>query len=362
MLNNLFQKPTAAARQADFLVHAEYALIAEALLRSSARLLGRADTQEIAQHLCDSIVDASPNIVLAWVWFGDAAAEVIEPQIMAGPARAYAESLRIERSAFTQMGPAFRALSQQRTRAFDVAPNSWFGPWREAATRHGVRSVLVVPVASGGDERGMVALYATREKYFDAIGVGLFETLGELLHAVSANVRRQGSPAESVNDAVTGLPMRRHALRKIELEWGLPSQHEQRGLLAVVDIDGFRAFNERHGQPAGDAALRHIARALKHSARRTDLVARWERDQFLLWLPGVTGATARATAEKILNDIASTPLSLDDGTEASLPVSIGAAPVSTSDNFTAAWDRADRALKRAKQQGRNCMVIARLEG
>jgi len=359
MLNTLFQKPSAADRQAGTLVHAEYSLLAEGLLRATSRLLVRSDTSATVQHLCDSIVEASPNIVLAWVWFGDPGDALIVPQIIAGPARAYAETLRIERSEFNQISSALRALNQPRTRAFDVAARSWFGPWREAANRHGVRSVLVVPVASGGDERGLLALYATRDKYFDEIGPGLFETLGELLYALVTQ-SRHGDGVEPATDAVTGLPLRRQTQRRIEAEWSTPSAHDSRGLLAIIDVDQFRAVNDRYGRQIGDHALRQIAHQLRQSVRRSDLVSRWAGDEFLVWLPGVSGAAARVTAEKLLNDIAAAPLVLPDGSEIALPVSIGAAPVNASDNFAVARDRAGRALRKAKEHG-GCLVIARFE-
>jgi diguanylate cyclase (GGDEF)-like protein len=362
MLSTIFQKPSHADRQAEVLSHAEYTLIAEALLRATARLLKRSDINSTVQYFCDCLVDASPSIVLAWVWFGDPDADLIKPQIMAGPARAHAEKLQLERDALLPAGSGARALTQLRTRSIEVSPTSWLGCWRDAAIQHGVRSVLLVPVASGGDHRGMLALYAKREKFFEQLGTGLFETLAELLHAVVMSPRSQSdTPADSSLDIVTGLPLRRPTIRRIENQWSLPAQHDNRGLLVVIDVDDFASLNERHGAATGDAALRQIANLLKQGVRRTDLVARWDGDRFLVWLPGVAGAAARATAEKLLNAIAGQPLVLADGSEIALPVSMGAAPVSSSDNFNAAWDRADRALKKALQQGRNCLVIARPE-
>lgn len=83
--------------------------------------------------------------------------------------------LRNKRDFITESGPAHGLLRGRTTRAFDVSSTSMFAPWRELARRFGVRSVRVVPISDGGDGRGLLAPYSTREKYFDGAGIGVFD-------------------------------------------------------------------------------------------------------------------------------------------------------------------------------------------
>lgn len=357
---NPFRKSPVADRPVDGLAHAEQALIAEALLGASACLMGKPDAAAAAREFCESIVAATPNITLAFVWFGDLRADAIEPQIAVGPAAPAAGRLRIERSFFASPGADVRTTVVQRTRCFDVSPTSFHAPWRAAATACGARSILTVPIANVSDERGWLVLCAARPKYFEAISIGLFETLGQLLYAALAHSRQQvGQPTEDATDSVTGLVNRRHARHQLEQAWQLPPEHETRGLLVMADLDGFRAINEGFGRMVGNFALRQVAQSLLGNVRKTDLVARWGGDRFMVWLPGVSATVAGATAEKLRVAIAQMPVpsTLADG--ALMSVTIGATPVTELDSFATALDRADRALQRAKQGSRGCVVVAR---
>lgn len=357
---NPFRKSQAADRSVDGLAHVEQALIAEALLGASACLMGKPDALTAAKEFCESIVAVTPNITLAFVWFGDLRADFIEPQVAAGPVAPTAGRLRIERSFFASPGADVRATVIQRTRCLDVSPTSFHAPWRAAATAFGARSILTVPIASVNDERGWLVLCAARPKYFEAISIGLFETLGQLLYAALAHSRQQvGLATEDSTDAVTGLANRRHTLHQLEQAWQLPPEHETRGLLVIADLDGFRTINEDYGRMIGNFALRQVAQTLLNNVRKTDLVARWGGDRFLLWLPGVSATVAGATAEKLRAAVAGMPVPAAQAGGALMSVTIGATPVTELDSFTTAHDRADRALQRAKQGSRGCVVVAR---
>lgn len=334
--------------------------MAEALLRAAAQLLGSPTPTVAVKSMCESIVEASPHMALVWAWFGDVEANVIEPQIVCGPAREYAETLSIKRNFITEIGPAYGVLRGRTTRAFDVSSNSIFGPWRDLARRFGVRSVLVVPISNVGDARGLLALYSTQEKYFDGGGVGLFDVLGQLFHAVlTQSHKRAELESDLRQDAVTGVHTRRHAQRLIDDMWQLPPNHQNRGVLLSVDIDEFKTINDTYGHRAGDIALRHVAQVLEKNLRRSDVIARWGGDEFLVWLPALSGTGAMAIAEQLRVSVAQTPPDVLEGMATGLRISIGATPVPDSDSFAAALDRADRALLRAKQNGRNCVVVAR---
>lgn len=359
MFNRLFQQSPSVEPSQDVLARAEQALMAETLLRATSQLLTQPDPHSAVEHMCASIVNATPHLTLVWAWFGDAEADVIEPQIVVGPASAYATSLQIKRNFLTELGPAYRVLKGRSTRAFEVSSTSLFAPWRDLAQRFGVRSVLVVPIANGDDDRGLMALYSTRPKYFDAVGVGLFDVLGQLFHAVLRQSRKRAElETDAQQDVVTGLHSRRHAQRLIDDHWRTPPTHENRGVLLLIDIDEFKQINDTRGHRVGDFALRHVAQLLEKNLRRSDVISRWGGDEFLAWLPALSGTSAMTVAEQLRVSVAeSTPII--EGFASALRISVGATPVPDTDSFVAALDRADRALRRAKQNGRNCVVVAR---
>ncbi|GAP34465.1 hypothetical protein [Piscinibacter sakaiensis] len=133
------------------------------------------------QAPCEALVGATPRLVLAWTWFGAADATLIEPEGLAGPAAAAAAALRLERSWITARGPVFRALEGVETWRGQVRPWSLRGPWRPLARSHGVRSLAVLPLRGEGDaRRGVLALYADTEQYFEAVGEDLFRSMAEL--------------------------------------------------------------------------------------------------------------------------------------------------------------------------------------
>ncbi len=339
----------------------EHALMAEALLRSMNGLLDRVDPMAVVEQICQQMVDASPHLPLAWVWIGDPQAASIKPQVVVGSARAVAGELVVPREFLTQHTDAPRYAHGEPMRSFEISPLSLHGPWRRAAMQFGVRSVLVVPIATAGDQRGLLTLYSSRPKYFEAMGTGLFEALGPLFHAVvtRAQTRRDDRAVDAALDHLTGLPSRSHAQRMIDDLWRLEPLSDIRGVLLIANIDQFKRINATCGRRIGDIALRHVAQLIQQTLRPSDLVTRWRSDEFLAWLPALPGTVAFATAEQLRVQVAETSLDALDGLDLPLHISIGATPVPSSNSFATAFDRADRALTRAKQNGRNGVVVAR---
>jgi len=347
--------------RADAITQGEHALMAEALLRSTVSLLDRVDPMAVIEQICREMVEASPHIPLAWAWIGDPHALSIKPQVVVGSARAVVGELVVPRDFLTQNADAPRFTHGEPTRSFEISPLSLHGPWRRAALLYGARSVLVVPIAAAGNQRGLLTLYSSRPKYFEAMGTGLFEALGPLFHAVLTRpqTRRDDSAADAALDRLTGLPSRSHTQHTIDDLWRLEPVSDNRGVLLIANIDQFQRINTACGRRVGDIALRHVAQLLEESLRRSDLLTRWRSDEFLAWLPALPGTVAFATAEQLRLRVAESSLDALEGLDLPLHISIGATPVPASNSFATALDRADRALTKAKQNGRNCVVVAR---
>ncbi|MCZ2136205.1 MAG: GGDEF domain-containing protein [Burkholderiales bacterium] len=362
---NVFQRGRADAGRAatDALQLAEQTLLAEALLHASAHLIGRPDPLAAARHFCEAMTGTTPNICLAWAWFGDARAPRLSPQVAVGPAIAQAEGpLSIAGDFLTQREDALATPDTNAARIFALAPTSLHGPWRDAANRFGARSALVAPIGVGGDQRGLLGVYATPANYFQPLHVGLMQTVGQLLHATLVATRREAArPADALADPITGLANRHGARKQLDETWLQPSDHESRGVLAFVALDRFRDLNDRFGRLTGDHALRDVAQVLLGQARRSDLVARWGGDCFLMWLPHLATSNAGTTAEKIRVALAALPIPSDQAADERLTASLGVTPAPTHEPLSSVLDRAERALLRAKQSGRNCVIVARAD-
>jgi len=122
--------------------------------------------------------------------------------------------------------------------------------------------------------------------------------------------------------------------------------------VAMIDIDHFKAVNDRHGHAAGDRALRHVADTLALATRRTDHVARWGGEEFILVMPDTDPFAAVAVGERLASAIRETPTA--DGLQ--LTVSVGVAAGATA-CVSAVVATADRALYGAKDAGRDCVAI-----
>lgn len=338
-----------------FDARAEQSRVAEAVVRCAAALVGSDDgAQGLIERHCQTLTALAPHIVLAWTWFGAPGAQTLTPQAVAGAASPYARKLVIQRNALTAIGPAFRTLAGQRLEPFSVSTSSLYGPWRHAAREHGVRSVLGLPLAScHDDQRGLFVLYADVDRYFELVGVGLFEALAQLFSAVLSRAARNAELARAAHsDALTGL-RNRAALGLLA-----PGLHRLTPLdppvaVLMLDVDHFKHINDRHGHDGGDHALRQVGARLQAVLRQDDLLLRWGGEEFCVFAPGADRSAGLAVGEKLRAALAAEPVCMPDGRLIEVTASVGVAQLRPGEEPAAALGRADQALYAAKADGRN---------
>jgi diguanylate cyclase (GGDEF)-like protein len=124
---------------------------------------------------------------------------------------------------------------------------------------------------------------------------------GVFLDALAGRVRRQSARLEelALTDALTGLPNRRAWEQRLPGELARAARDGSPLCLALLDLDHFKAFNDRHGHPAGDALLRDAAAAWSRELRAGDLLARYGGEEFVLVLPNCAAHEAEAIAERV---------------------------------------------------------------
>jgi len=163
----------------------------------------------------------------------------------------------------------------------------------------------------------------------------------------------------ATKDSLTGLLNRRELSRVLEEE--LERAHRYHRSLAVlwIDFDHFKKVNDSYGHAAGDLVLSTASRVLGDSIRGVDSVGRFGGEEFVVVLPEMGQAEALDTAERLRQSIRHKPVILETGDCVLVTVSIGVAvyPVhGTSVEELSA--EADKAMYRAKMQGRDCVAIA----
>jgi two-component system cell cycle response regulator len=130
--------------------------------------------------------------------------------------------------------------------------------------------------------------------------------------------------------------------------------------LMMLDIDGFKTYNDTFGHPAGDKLLKLISDAIMNSVRTMDIVARFGGDEFLILLPETDPVLAAHIAERIrkeVTDAAFKPGGTPPGGAAAVSVSIGIASYPQSgDTLEKVVEQVDRALYQAKMKGKNRIV------
>lgn len=159
-------------------------------------------------------------------------------------------------------------------------------------------------------------------------------------------------------DPLTGLFNRRYATHHLDSFVARARATGQPFAGLMLDLDRFKAVNDRHGHPAGDAVLRDFARRLRENVRGIDLVARLGGEEFFVAMPDVDLPAARQIAERIRTSIETPPFALPDGTALAVTVSIGVALCQPGDDAGEVIRRADRALYASKHGGRNRVTVA----
>jgi diguanylate cyclase (GGDEF)-like protein len=164
----------------------------------------------------------------------------------------------------------------------------------------------------------------------------------------------------AVTDGLTGLYNHRYLQEQLHLAVEQSLRSGVPVALLMIDVDHFKKYNDRHGHPAGDEALRTVSRLIAEDRRTVDVVARYGGEEFAIILYDVSREQATELAEKIRARVSSAPIAhADKQPLGKLTVSIGVA-VCPDDAQTheALLESADVALYRAKKSGRDAVVVA----
>lgn len=205
-----------------------------------------------------------------------------------------------------------------------------------------------------------------RRRYADSMGTVFIEHMAAIVAICLENViNNERLRHIGLTDPLTGVNNRRYVERRLLEEVGRARRQSHALSCMYIDIDHFKKINDRIGHQAGDEVLRGVAGRIKAELRLSDTLGRFGGEEFVVLLVDAEAADATGVAERIRLSIAEQPLVLSNGQPLDVTASIGVAslkdvtesgPVERlSQAFVA---RADGALYRAKQGGRNRVVVA----
>jgi len=222
----------------------------------------------------------------------------------------------------------------------------------------GELSVVTRPPSPTGDDwRWWMARMAASTVIFGGATLALIVYVTGLV-----GEREQRLDHMSKTDGLTGVANRRHFLELLERELARTQRYGATLSCVMIDLDHFKEVNDRHGHLVGDQVLVAVAEALQRSIRDSDVVARYGGEEFVLLLPSTDVTGARELAERCRQVIAGTQVAGRHGL-LSVTASMGVAslPAGSPGDLDRLLSAADDALYRAKDAGRDRVVVAERE-
>jgi len=190
------------------------------------------------------------------------------------------------------------------------------------------------------------------------------DELGDLAHSFNAMAVNLKDNFEKVSDmanrdGLTGLYNARFFHEALERELDRVKRSGRPLSLIIFDADRFKKINDRHGHPAGDQILQHASRIARSVLRGYDVLARYGGEEFIAMLSDTTGPQAALLAERIRKIVEQRPHITEDGEAIKATVSLGVATARAPYDKKELISHADQALYRAKETGRNRVVVFR---
>lgn len=222
-------------------------------------------------------------------------------------------------------------------------------------------SYACIPMSAQGETLGILHMRElSPDSILDDAGLQLAITVGDQLSLALANLRlRNELRQQAIRDPITKLFNRRYMEETLVREVSRAERNNQPLSIIMIDIDHFKEFNDSFGHEAGDLVLQSLAKFLSTRVRGSDVACRYGGEEFTLILPAATLELAHKRAEQIREGIQSIQVKSGGQTLGPITLSLGVA-VFPNHGATgeAILQLADAALYRAKQNGRNRVVVS----
>ena len=212
-----------------------------------------------------------------------------------------------------------------------------------------IRSMIAVPLSTKEGVIGVICAASRDKGAFCSDHEDLLSYLGASIVKDIENARLFRL---SITDTLTRAYNRQYLYQRLPEEIERSRRYGDPLSVALFDIDLFKHFNDTYGHPAGDFVLKEVVRLAQHQIREVDALVRYGGEEFLLLLPNTPLAGGVTTAERYRKAIAGAGFPWSDK-RLQVTVSIGVASLEPDCNDEELLKRADDALYKAKQSGRN---------
>lgn len=202
-------------------------------------------------------------------------------------------------------------------------------------------------------EQDMGEITFSRKKRFRETEMNALENLiAPLIFPLRNALQYREAVMTSLQDSLTGVGNRKALMNTLNREVQLADRYQQPLSLLVIDIDHFKLINDNYGHSSGDEVLKELAKAICSIARQTDLTFRYGGEEFVVLLNKTSAEGAAVIAERIRQRIAKLKLETH-GELIRVTASIGLSTRLPNETGDELFQRADAALYRAKNSGRN---------
>jgi diguanylate cyclase (GGDEF)-like protein len=233
-----------------------------------------------------------------------------------------------------------------------------------AETLKSVQQWVTFPLAADGTTFGLLGIGVGQERMSDRRRDVVREVATLLAQALKTSETFERMRETSTVDPLTGCSTRAHGLSRLEIELRRAQRSGKQAAVLLLDLDHFKAVNDRYGHPCGDAVLAQVGRTMMQTLRASDIRCRWGGEEFLLVLPETGLEAAKRVADSVCRRIGESRV-IYGSEEVQVTVSIGVTVTRPGEVDTQnLLLRVDAALYRAKNEGRNCVraVIGDLRG
>jgi diguanylate cyclase (GGDEF)-like protein len=233
-------------------------------------------------------------------------------------------------------------------------------PSLQDAARPLVGAIASLPLRLNGTVVGVLNVAYRRPRTFDDDLRRMLIALADIAALAIHNAAQHERLARlAVTDDLTGLPNRRRFAEALRAEAQRARRYGRALALLMLDVDGLKAINDRHGHAAGDAVLRGVGQVLRANTRDTDLPTRLSGDEFAVILPETEPEAALLIAERIRTGVADLQVPAEGAlVTASVSVGVASAEGSALPEVPRFMRLADEALYRAKASGRNNIAVS----
>jgi diguanylate cyclase (GGDEF)-like protein len=229
-----------------------------------------------------------------------------------------------------------------------------------AERRYKTNSFISYPITIGGRKVGVLNVTdKSSGGTYDEVDLSLLEIIGPQVALALERAEWQERATEfqlmSITDSLTALPNRRYLEERLAEELNRSKRYEYPMSFLMIDIDDFKAYNDKNGHQAGDLALQITAHCLKGALRAVDVASRYGGEEFCILLPQTSMSEAGVIADRIRHRVSTTVFPHGKAqpfgrVTISVGVSTFAKNIDTPENIIAA---ADRALYQAKSMGKD---------